>query len=117
VGDAEREEERDLLRLGKERLRADVLKVGHHGSRTSSSRELLAAVAPSEAIISVGARNRYGHPSPETLSSLAASGARIWRTDEDGAVTVVTDGRALDVRAAATKIAGQPPRGARASEP
>ena len=99
VGDAEREEEGDLLR-DPSRLRADVLKVGHHGSRTSSSPEFLAAVAPREAVISVGARNRFGHPHPDTLAALGASGARVWRTDLDGAVTVTTDGQSLEIATA-----------------
>jgi competence protein ComEC len=117
VGDAEREEERDLLRLGAERLHADVLKVGHHGSRTSSSPDFLAAVAPREAIVSAGIRNRYGHPHADTLAALAAAGTRIWRTDRDGAVTVTTDGASLDVRCAAAEITGQPAFSARASLP
>jgi competence protein ComEC len=98
VGDAEREEEHDLVALGSAALRADVLKVGHHGSRTSSSAELLAAVRPAHAVISVGARNRFGHPSAETLESLTRAGARVWRTDRDGAVTAITDGDWLTVR-------------------
>ncbi len=98
VGDAEREEEGELISPA---LRADVLKVGHHGSATSSSPAFLAAVAPGEAIISVGRRNRFGHPSARTLSALAAVGARVWRTDRDGAVTVTTDGHSLDVQSLA----------------
>jgi competence protein ComEC len=101
VGDAQREEEAALLATARGRLRADVLKVGHHGSATSSSPAFLAAVAPSEAVISVGRRNRFGHPHPATLSALAAAGARIWRTDTDGAVTVTTDGSNLEVSAIA----------------
>jgi competence protein ComEC len=101
VGDAEREEERDLVALGSAALRADVLKVGHHGSRTSSSEELLAAVRPTEAVLSVGARNRFGHPSGETLAALARVGARVWRTDRDGAVIAITDGDHLSIRALA----------------
>ncbi len=103
VGDAEHEEEADLVRLYGDRLRADVLKVGHHGSRTSSSPAFLAAVAPREAIVSCGARNRFGHPAPTTLDALAAAGARIWRTDHDGAVTVTTDGQALAIASAAAR--------------
>jgi competence protein ComEC len=102
VGDAEHAEEADLVRLDAARLRADVLKVGHHGSRTSSSPAFLAAVAPREAVISCGARNRFGHPAPTTLDALAAADARIWRTDHDGAVTMTTDGRSLDITSAAT---------------
>jgi competence protein ComEC len=100
VGDAEHEEEADLLRLGSDRLRADVLKVGHHGSRTSSSPAFLAAVAPREAIVSTGVRNRFGHPHDATLASLAAAGARVWRTDREGAITVTTDGASLRVETA-----------------
>ena len=95
VGDAEREEEGDLLRLAPERLRADVLKVGHHGSRTSSSPAFLAAVGPRVAVISDGVRNHFGHPHPSTLAALDAAGARVWRTDRDGGGDRdhVTDGR------------------------
>jgi competence protein ComEC len=98
VGDAEGEEERDLMALGAGRLRADVLKVGHHGSRTSSSPAFLAAVSPEVAVVSSGVRNRFGHPHPTTLASLAAAGVRVLRTDRSGAVVATTDGDALDVR-------------------
>jgi competence protein ComEC len=100
VGDAEAEEEHDLLALGERRLRADVLKVGHHGSRTSSSPAFIGAVAPREAVISVGVRNRFGHPHPATLKTLARAHVRVWRTDQDGEVTAWTDGVRLEVRAA-----------------
>ncbi len=102
VGDAEQEEEATLLAASPHRLRADVLKVGHHGSRTSSSPTFLAAVAPREAIVSVGCRNRFGHPDPVTLAALDREGARVWRTDREGAITVTTDGRSLEVSALAT---------------
>jgi competence protein ComEC len=98
VGDSEHEEESLLLAQSRDELHADVLKVGHHGSRTSSSPAFLEAVRPSHAVISVGVRNRFGHPHPVTLSALAASGAHVWRTDRDGAVTVQTDGNSLEVR-------------------
>jgi len=106
VGDAEGAEEGDLLALPRERLRADVLKVGHHGSRTSSSPAFLAAVAPEIAVVSVGARNRFGHPNPGTLGALDAVGARVWRTDREGAVTVTTDGASLRVSSARTDVDG-----------
>ncbi len=101
VGDTEHEEEAALLATQPDRLRADVLKVGHHGSRTSSTPAFLQAVQPREAVISAGCRNRFNHPHPLTLASLAASGARVWRTDHDGAVTVTTDGVDLEVSALA----------------
>jgi competence protein ComEC len=100
VGDAESEEEGDLLALGADRLRADVLKVGHHGSRTSSSPAFVRAVSPREAVISVGVRNRFGHPHPTTLKTLASARVRLWRTDRDGEVTAWTDGSRLEVGAA-----------------
>jgi competence protein ComEC len=83
---------------------ANLLKVGHHGSRTASSTEFLAAVHPQAAIVSVG-RNRYGHPAPEALARLSDAGVAVWRTDHEGTVTVMTDGRTFTVkgvRAAAT---------------
>jgi competence protein ComEC len=83
-------------------LRATVLKVAHHGSRGSSTGEFLSAVNPRVAVISVGARNPYGHPSPETLARLDAVDAAVYRTDRDGAVIFETDGRTLTVTAWAT---------------
>jgi competence protein ComEC len=79
-------------------LSATVLKVAHHGSRGSSTPEFLRAVGPRVAVVSVGARNPYGHPSPETLARLEAAGATVYRTDRDGAVVLETDGRALTAR-------------------
>lgn len=87
TGDAEGETERELVERESERLSAGLLKVGHHGSRTSSSPEFLAAVGASDAIISSGARNRFGHPHPETLGALGERNTRIWRTDRLGAIT------------------------------
>ncbi|HEY6609453.1 MAG TPA: ComEC/Rec2 family competence protein, partial [Candidatus Limnocylindria bacterium] len=74
----------------------DLLKVGHHGSHSSSTPAFLAAVDPTVAAISAGVDNEYGHPAPETLASLA--GAAVYRTDLDGDVEVVTDGRTFRVR-------------------
>lgn len=100
VGDAEHAEEEDLLRRHARSLPADVLKVGHHGSRTSTGSEFLAAVSPRVAVISSGVRNRFGHPVPRTLATLAAANVDVYRTDRRGAVTVETDGEELTVRAA-----------------
>lgn len=77
-------------------LAATVLKVGHHGSAASTSAAFLAQVAPQVAVISVGAENRFGHPSPEVLERLA--GARVLRTDEHGRIEVISDGQKLSVR-------------------
>ncbi|MGH7523735.1 MAG: DNA internalization-related competence protein ComEC/Rec2, partial [Gemmatimonadales bacterium] len=79
--------------------RVNVLKVGHHGSRTATSAAFLSAVEPQAAIVSVG-RNRYGHPAPETLDRLTQAGVEVWRTDHEGTVTVLTDGRTFTVKGA-----------------
>jgi competence protein ComEC len=84
-------------------LRAVVLKVPHHGSRTSSGPAFLAAVRPTVAAISVGRRNPYGHPDPGVLARLATTGADTYRTDRDGAILIETNGRALTVTAWATR--------------
>jgi competence protein ComEC len=78
-------------------LAATVLKVPHHGAATSSTPAFLAAVRPAVAVVSVGARNPYGHPTAATLERLAAAGARVYRTDRHGAVLIETDGRTLTV--------------------
>lgn len=77
----------------------DVLKVGHHGSATSSSAPFLAATRPSIAVVSVGTGNDYGHPTAEALARLANVGAAVYRTDRDGDVTVVSDGTRCAVAA------------------
>lgn len=74
-------------------LRCEILKVGHHGSAYGTTPQFLAAVRPRIAIISVGRHNVFGHPAPSTLATLRRFGARIYRTDEDGAVAVTTDGQ------------------------
>ncbi len=76
----------------------DVLKVGHHGSRGSTGPGWLEQLQPEVAVISVG-RNEYGHPAPATMARLGQAGIRIRRTDEDGTVSVRTDGRTMTVRA------------------
>jgi competence protein ComEC len=99
VGDAEQAEEGWLLDHARDELHAEVLKVGHHGSSTSSGDEFLAAVHPSVAIISVGADNIYGHPSADVLAALGRVGARVVRTDQLGTITVRTDGRTATLEA------------------
>jgi competence protein ComEC len=94
-GDAEKESER---RIAEQEPQADLLKVAHHGSATSTIPELLAAVHPRFAVISVGARNVYGHPRLEVLERLAESQVRTYRTDLDGAVTIYLDGKTVTPR-------------------
>ena len=86
TGDVELDAQADLLASGQD-LRADVLKVAHHGSRFNAE-QFLAAVRPRVAIISVGAHNRYGHPSQHVIDVLIAAGTRVMRTDLNGDVAV-----------------------------
>lgn len=95
TGDSEKITEYRLLLESPQAIDADVLKVGHHGSKTSSSQEFLQFVSPDIAVIQVGARNRYGHPTQEVLDRLAALGAHIVRTDIDGDVTLISDGEKI----------------------
>ena len=103
VGDAERAEEDWLLAHHRDELRAQVLKVGHHGSSTSSSDAFLDAVRPDIAVISVGAGNMYGHPSNDVLRALSRVGAEVLRTDEAGTVIVSTDGVHIEIEAKGDK--------------
>ncbi len=98
TGDAEWEVENTLLSTGGD-LSADVLKVGHHGSNTSSYGAFLDAVQPEVAVISVGADNTYGHPSQVVLDRLAARGVDTYRTDLDGTVTIYSNGVTYSVNA------------------
>ena len=91
TGDMETKVERRLIMEGYD-LDSDILKVGHHGSKTSTSEEFLSAVSPEIAIIQVGAKNRYGHPSPEVLNRLENSDIKYYRNDVDGDVKLVSDG-------------------------
>lgn len=100
TGDAEAGEERWLVRHQAALLRADVLKVAHHGSTTSSTPEFLRAVRPRLAVVSVGPANRYGHPARGVMRSLAAHGAVALRTDRHGGVVLRTDGTRIEVEAA-----------------
>jgi competence protein ComEC len=93
TGDATIREERDLLQSWPtDSLRSDLLKVGHHGSRTSSDVSFVRAVNPALAVISSGARNTYGHPHPDALARLDSAGVpRVWRTDRNGTLCVEID--------------------------
>lgn len=98
TGDAEAHaEEQMLAALDASLLRAAVLKLGHHGSNTSTSRAFLRAVDPQAAIASLGSGNSYGHPHRETLDSLFAYNVVFYRTDLDGEITVVLDGETVSI--------------------
>lgn len=96
MGDAEEKLEYRLLYSGTF-VNSDVLKVGHHGSKTSTSEGFLQAVSPKIAIIQVGRKNRYGHPKQEVLTRLASFGSRIFRTDLDGDILLQSDGKSFIV--------------------
>jgi competence protein ComEC len=93
AGDIERQVERTL-----EAARADVLKVAHHGSKTSTTEEFLDGVSPGFAIVSAGAANTYGHPHPDVLERLARHHVVVLRTDLDGMITMRSDGRRIALR-------------------
>ena len=92
TGDAERDEEQELLESGYD-LESTVLKVGHHGSDTSTSYLFLRTVNPQYAVISVGADNTYGHPTEAVLSRLRDADVKTYRTDLQGTITAVSDGK------------------------
>ena len=92
-GDAEKAVERRIASLHPEH--ADLLKVGHHGSSTSTTPEILQSVKPSLAVISCGFRTSFGFPRPDVLTRLAAAGIHVYRTDLDGAVTFYLDGHSV----------------------
>lgn len=95
VGDAEAETERALLNNGL--AQCDVLKVAHHGSEYATTPAFLAAVQPKIALISVGAGNRYGHPGPKTVGRIESAGAKVYRTDLSGRITVRSTGEGVSV--------------------
>ena len=91
AGDAEEEAEIDILDSGVN-IEADCYKVSHHGSSTSTSEKFLNAISPEYAVISCGKDNDYGHPHDEVMDALKATGATIYRTDEQGSIVAVSDG-------------------------
>lgn len=92
TGDAQTSNEKDMIKKGYN-LKADVLKVGHHGSRTSSSEAFLEAVNPKYAVISCGKGNDYGHPHKEIMDRLQKLGIKVYRTDESGTIICTSDGK------------------------
>jgi competence protein ComEC len=95
TGDAEIISENEMVKTGLD-LKADVLKVGHHGSNSSTSELFLRNVAPKYAVISVGANNEYGHPTQTTVDKLLYSGATVYRTDLNGTVVATSDGKNIN---------------------
>lgn len=92
TGDAEQDAEQDMVASGQD-LTCDLYVVGHHGSSSSTSEELLEAAAPAYAFLSVGENNPYGHPTAQTLNALQQYGVTLFRTDQQGKVTVYSDGQ------------------------
>ncbi len=97
TGDQESDAEKDVISMGYD-LHADVLKVGHHGSKTSSCQEFIDAVRPSIAVIEVGEGNKYGLPKDEVIMRIARSGATVYRTDKSGNIVISSDGKKLYVK-------------------
>lgn len=91
-GDAPRLVEQHLVQIDSEGLKSDVLKAGHHGSRTSSDPIYVKVVSPTYAVISAGLKNKYGHPHKETLQTLDSLGIKVLRTDELGNIEIDSDG-------------------------
>jgi hypothetical protein len=104
MGDAGIEAENEIIKDGFD-VNADILKVGHHGSRTSSGASFISAVSPAVSVIEVGAGNDYGHPHKETLDRLQKV-SKVYRTDLDGTITVTTDGSAYSVSTQKTGSSG-----------
>ena len=100
TGDIEADAERHLAAAAGDKLRADVLKVAHHGSRSSTTQSFLERVNPRSAVISAGRDNRYGHPHADVLQRLESSiGAeRVFLTARDGTVEYISDGESLWVK-------------------
>ncbi len=98
-GDAEKEAESELVRIYGHELLSKVLKAPHHGSKTSSTDEFLDAVNPQLAVISCGRRNRYHHPFPAVLERLEERKISFYRTDADGSIEVISDGKDLSIKA------------------
>ena len=95
TGDIEKKIEKELVKSGKN-LQSDILKIAHHGSKTSSTKDFISAVNPIVAIIQAGKDNSYGHPHQNVLDVL--SGINIFRTDKDGDIEILTDGINFRIR-------------------
>lgn len=102
TGDAGEDAEKDILKTGID-VSADVYKVGHHGSKYSTSQDFFEAVNPFYAVISCGEGNSYGHPHAETLNTLRTNGVMVYRTDEAGTVIASTDGKSISFNVPASE--------------
>lgn len=96
MGDAEKLSEKEILASKKDIL-CDVLKVGHHGSNSATSKDFLSAVSPSIAVISCGKNNDYGHPHKQTLSALKEKNIKVYRTDINNTIVITSDGKSINV--------------------
>ncbi len=108
TGDAESVSEGEMLRSD-QNLKATVLKVGHHGSGTSTTTSFLKAVSPKFAVISVGSGNNYGHPHPDALTRLSNEGIPVFRTDQSGTIIATSDGTTVTFDKASSPIKPQAP--------
>ena len=99
--DLEKDKEKELTDVD-----SDILKVGHHGSSTSSSKEFIDNVTPTYSIISVGKDNSYKHPSSKTIKSLEGINSKILRTDEIGSIILTSDGESINYYGIKTSIDG-----------
>lgn len=97
TGDAEKESEGDMLEAGHIQ-QATVLNLGHHGSKTSTSKSFLQAVAPQVTVLSCGQDNRYGHPHRDVVERVEEMGARVLRTDLDGTILLISDGKSIGIQ-------------------
>lgn len=97
TGDANKDIEKKLISSGAI-IDTDVLKVGHHGSKTSTMEDFLKSVTPDVAVISVGKNNRYGHPADEIIDRLNSFGVEIFRTDQSGDIRIFSDGESLTIQ-------------------
>lgn len=95
TGDAEKPSEIEMINKNKELLKSDVLKLGHHGSTTSTTQEFLDIVNPKYAVITTGENNKYGHPDHETLDKLENKKVQVYRTDLDGTIIAISDGNKI----------------------
>lgn len=117
IGDAEEKAEEDILDNSFE-ICADVYHAGHHGSETSTTEEFLKAVKPTYAVISCGEGNSYGHPHAQTLNLFRTNGIKVFRTDEQGSIVAVSDGREIvwNCSPSTTWLAGEPTGSSKSSK-